>query len=515
SGMSVLIETSLGDITVDLYCRERPRCCENFLKLCKVKYYNWCLFHSVQRGLVAQTGDPTGSGSGGEAVYAMLGGEKYFDRELRPKMKHLRRGCVSMVNSGSDRHGSQFFITLGDSIDSLDGVHTVFGQVAEGFDILDKLNEVYCDRDHRPFQDVRIYHTIVLDDPFPDPPGLVIPDRSPEPSAEQLARTDRIGAEDAIDDTEGLTQEEAAEYHRQREAQSNARLLAMIGDLPDEDVKPPDNVLFVCKLNPVTTDDDLNTIFSRFGEIHSCEVIRSKRTGESLQYAFIEFDKADDCEAAYFKMDNVLIDDRRIHVDFCQSVAKVWRDFRRDKATAAAGKRHSQQQQRRRSPSPAANNGSRNRRSPSPDQQQRSRNRRSPSPDQQRSRNRRSPSPDQQQRSRNRRSPSSDQQQRSRNRRSPSSDQQQRSRNRRSPSPDQQQRSRNRRSPSPKQQQRSRNRRSPSPEQQHRYRSRRSPRESPAHKKSKHNRRSRSRSRSKSHGDSRSKGTSSSRSRYR
>ena len=97
----------------------------------------------------------------------------------------------------------------------------------------------------------------------------------------------------------------------------------MIGDIPDADAKPPESVLFVCKLNPVTTDEDLEIIFSRFGSILSCEVIRDQKTGDSLQYAFIEFENEDDCVNAYFKMDNVLIDDRRIHVDFSQSLAKV------------------------------------------------------------------------------------------------------------------------------------------------------------------------------------------------
>ena len=67
-------------------------------------------------------------------------------------------------------------------------------------------------------------------------------------------------------------------------------------------------------------DEDLNLIFSRFGTILSCEVIRDKRTGDSLQYAFIEFEEQKDCEQAYFKMQGVLIDDHRIHVDFSQSV---------------------------------------------------------------------------------------------------------------------------------------------------------------------------------------------------
>ena len=70
-------------------------------------------------------------------------------------------------------------------------------------------------------------------------------------------------------------------------------------------------------------DEDLNLIFSRFGKIRSCEVIREKRTGESLQYAFVEFDEQKDCEQAYAKMQGVLIDDHRIHVDFSQSVSRI------------------------------------------------------------------------------------------------------------------------------------------------------------------------------------------------
>jgi len=66
--------------------------------------------------------------------------------------------------------------------------------------------------------------------------------------------------------------------------------------------------------------EDLELIFSRFGPILSCEVIRDKKTGDSLQYAFIEFENQKDCEQAYLKMQGVLIDDHRIHVDFSQSV---------------------------------------------------------------------------------------------------------------------------------------------------------------------------------------------------
>ncbi|XP_067236821.1 peptidyl-prolyl cis-trans isomerase-like 4 isoform X1 [Chanodichthys erythropterus] len=321
--MAVLLETTLGDIVIDLYTEERPKASLNFLKLCKIKYYNYCLIHNVQRDFIVQTGDPTGTGRGGESVFSKLYGDqaRFFESEKMPRIKHRKKGTVSMVNNGSEQHGSQFLITTSENLDYLDGVHTVFGEVTEGMDVLSKINETFVDNNFIPFQDIRINHTVILDDPFDDPAGLPVPDRSPEPTKEQLD-SGRIGADEAINDDEGDA-ELLDELIKEKEAKTKAILLEMVGDLPDAEVKPPENVLFVCKLNPVTTDEDLEIIFSRFGSIKCCEIIRDWKTGESLCYAFIEFEKEEDCEKAYFKMDNVLIDDRRIHVDFSQSVSKI------------------------------------------------------------------------------------------------------------------------------------------------------------------------------------------------
>ncbi|XP_011300326.1 peptidyl-prolyl cis-trans isomerase-like 4 [Fopius arisanus] len=322
--MSVVIETTIGDFTVDLFTEERPQTCRNFLKLCKIKYYNWNLFHTVQSNFIAQTGDPTGTGKGGESVYGMILGEeaRYYEGERMPKLKHDRIGLLSMVNCGDNMLGSQFFITLDRDLQSLDGEHCVFGEISEGLEIILKLNETICDGDHRPYQDIRISHTVVLEDPYDDPENLPVPDRSPEPTKEALA-SDRIGADENLDDTAGMTMEEILEMRKDKEAKAAATILEIVGDIPDADIAPPENVLFVCKLNPVTNDDDLEIIFSRFGKIIGCEVIRDRQSGDSLQYAFIEFADRKSCEDAYFKMDNVLIDDRRIHVDFSQSVSKM------------------------------------------------------------------------------------------------------------------------------------------------------------------------------------------------
>ncbi|MCJ1453842.1 Peptidyl-prolyl cis-trans isomerase cyp6 [Mycoblastus sanguinarius] len=136
-------------------------------------------------------------------------------------------------------------------------------------------------------------------------------------------------------------EEEAREkVRREREARAQALTLEIVGDLPYAEVKPPENVLFVCKLNPVTEEEDLDTIFSRFGTILSCEVIRDKRTKDSLQYAFIEYENQKDCEQAYFKMQGVLIDDHRIHVDFSQSVSRLsdkWRTATNSKRAQHGG----------------------------------------------------------------------------------------------------------------------------------------------------------------------------------
>lgn len=233
--------------------------------------------------------------------------------------------------------GSQFIVTLGDDIDYLNGKAAPFGKVVEGLDVLEKINEAFTDTKGRPLKDIRIRHTVILDDPYDDPPGLAVPEQSPPPSKAQLA-TVMIADDEELE--EEVDEQAMEKLRREREARAQALTLEMVGDLPFAEVKPPENVLFVCKLNPVTHDEDLELIFSRFGKILSCEVIRDKKTGDSLQYAFIEFENQKDCEQAYFKMQGVLIDDHRIHVDFSQSVSKlsnVWRDATNSKRARTRG----------------------------------------------------------------------------------------------------------------------------------------------------------------------------------
>jgi len=327
--MSVLLETSVGDIVIDLKLQDAPQACLNFLKLCKLKYYNNCLFFRVEKDFIARTGDPRNTGLGGASVFAKLpAGQKFFKDEISPLMKHTVKGTVAMANDKPNENGSQFYITLRKDVTQLDQKHTIFGSVAEGLEVLDKMNSTMVDELNAPYQNIRIWHTEVLEDPLPDPEGLdaLIPPKSPEVIKDEAFKAIE-GAED-----EAELQEKMAKTL----AKSQATTLELLHDLPDAEIEVPENDLFVTCMNPVTQDGDLELIFSRFGPIKSCEIVRDWKTGDSLQYGFIIFENARDCEEAYFKMHDCVIDDRRIVVNFSQSVAKLWNKHRTGARMTAA-----------------------------------------------------------------------------------------------------------------------------------------------------------------------------------
>jgi hypothetical protein len=124
----------------------------------------------------------------------------------------------------------------------------------------------------------------------------------PSPSLSLLhgsLQTVRIADDAALDDNEGMTEEEVEQLHRRKLGKAQATILEMVGDIADADAAPAENVLFVCKLNPVTTAEDLEIIFSRFGKIATCHIVTDWKTKESLQYGFVEFEKTESAEEAY------------------------------------------------------------------------------------------------------------------------------------------------------------------------------------------------------------------------
>jgi len=143
----VVLNTSLGDITLELYGDVAPRTVHNFVTLAQYQYYDGTIFHRVIADFMVQGGDPTGTGRGGESVY---GGK--FEDEISPKLKHTGAGILSMANSGPDTNGSQFFITLA-PCPWLDGKHTIFGRVKSGMGVIQKMNRCPTKND-KPLADI-------------------------------------------------------------------------------------------------------------------------------------------------------------------------------------------------------------------------------------------------------------------------------------------------------------------------------------------------------------------------
>ena len=149
----------MGVIDVELYYREAPRTCHNFVELARRGYYDKVVFHRVIRDFMAQTGDPTGTGRGGESVY----GGKFDDERSAVGLKHTGAGVLAMANSGPNTNGSQFYFTLAPA-PWLDGKHTVFGRVSAGMGAVRSIGNVQTDASDRPVEAVTILRAEVLEE---------------------------------------------------------------------------------------------------------------------------------------------------------------------------------------------------------------------------------------------------------------------------------------------------------------------------------------------------------------
>lgn len=151
--VKVKIETTMGDIQVELFKAEAPKTVENFVTLAQKGFYDGIIFHRVIPNFMVQTGDPTGTGTGGP-------GYKFAD-EFNPKLKHDKPGILSMANSGPNTNGSQFFITQV-ATPWLDGRHSVFGQVVEGMDVVNQIAGAARDGRDKPLKQISMKKVTVL-----------------------------------------------------------------------------------------------------------------------------------------------------------------------------------------------------------------------------------------------------------------------------------------------------------------------------------------------------------------
>ncbi|CEP00779.1 Peptidyl-prolyl cis-trans isomerase [Plasmodiophora brassicae] len=153
---NVALETSMGDIEVELYWNEAPLACQNFYGLAKRQFYDNVPFHRICKEFVIQGGDPTGTGRGGSSIW-----DAPFQDELTPALRHTGAGIVSMANSGPNTNKSQFFITLAPT-PWLDGKHTIFGRVSSGMKVVRRMSLVQVDGNDRPVEDIRIHRARCL-----------------------------------------------------------------------------------------------------------------------------------------------------------------------------------------------------------------------------------------------------------------------------------------------------------------------------------------------------------------
>jgi peptidyl-prolyl cis-trans isomerase B (cyclophilin B) len=144
--MVATMQTTEGTITFELFDEDAPKTVENFTKLVGDGFYDGLTFHRIIKDFMIQGGCPQGTGTGGPGYS--------FEDEFNSHK--IVRGALAMANAGPNTNGSQFFIVTADACPWLDGKHTVFGQVTDGMDVVDKLDGVATDGGDRPSEPVGI-----------------------------------------------------------------------------------------------------------------------------------------------------------------------------------------------------------------------------------------------------------------------------------------------------------------------------------------------------------------------
>jgi cyclophilin family peptidyl-prolyl cis-trans isomerase len=151
------MNTTEGAISFELFDADAPKTVENFRKLAAEGFYDGLIFHRVIKDFMIQGGCPQGTGTGGPGYT--------FEDEINEHK--VVRGALAMANAGPNTNGSQFFIVTTRAASWLDGKHTVFGQVTDGLDVVDKLEGVETDASDRPSEPIGI-STIELSDEQPN-----------------------------------------------------------------------------------------------------------------------------------------------------------------------------------------------------------------------------------------------------------------------------------------------------------------------------------------------------------
>ena len=141
------LNTNYGEVTIELYAADAPVTVNSFVFLARDNFYDGVIFHRIIEGFMIQGGDPTGTGTGGPGYR--------FQDEIVPSFTFAEPGLLAMANAGPGTNGSQFFITVTPT-PHLNGNHTIFGKVTEGYDVVLAISQVDTGPRDKPVNDVVI-----------------------------------------------------------------------------------------------------------------------------------------------------------------------------------------------------------------------------------------------------------------------------------------------------------------------------------------------------------------------
>ncbi|XP_060530579.1 spliceosome-associated protein CWC27 homolog [Cylas formicarius] len=321
----ILLKTTAGDIDIELWSKETPTTCRNFIQLCLEGYYDNTIFHRVVKNFIVQGGDPSGNGTGGESIY----GEPFKD-EFHQRLRFTRRGLVAMANAGKDDNGSQFFFTLA-ATPELQNKHTIFAKVTGDtvFNML-KLAEGLIE-DERPVYPYKILKTEVLHNPFDD----IVP-RVKETVVKEKKKKEKIPG---VKNFKLLSFGEEAEEDEEVSARENVKLSGKGKSshdmLNDPKLSAQTDKIPEIKEEEIDAEEQLENIRKKLKTGHKKSKPASSRKSQASE--IIDVDDDADLEEYYLHKDRDMERKKKVE-ELKKEIQNIKKEYRKNKIDKNAQK---------------------------------------------------------------------------------------------------------------------------------------------------------------------------------
>eukprot|EP00792_Barthelona_sp_PAP020_P001290 TRINITY_DN12042_c0_g1_i1.p1 TRINITY_DN12042_c0_g1~~TRINITY_DN12042_c0_g1_i1.p1 ORF type:complete len:341 (+),score=106.27 TRINITY_DN12042_c0_g1_i1:30-1052(+) len=307
--MAVLLKTNVGDLIINLFDEQSPILCRNFIGLCKLKYFNNRLFFNLLSDFTIQFGANEANNEISQCFWS------FFNRPTLVKTDSVnifgdfgKKGSIAFTNK-NNYVGSTCCILLNDIKDKDMSNFSIFAEITN-LELVDTLNSIPSEYNtNKPLSNVRIWDSIVLNDPF-------LESRDEYHIEENLIET-------KINNSNLTSVDIEADLFSHQKLKLRKISETFLDDLGFQHtvLKSPENVIFIANLNPFTQEFDLEIIFEQFGEIVNVSILKNSE-GFSRCFGFIEFVNKKSAQLAIEKMNDVIIDDRRIYVAVSNSQSR-------------------------------------------------------------------------------------------------------------------------------------------------------------------------------------------------